>query len=61
MYIPQITNITPFDPLVFKSHFYNWDWKTIEPICVDLIGDNPKKIYLEQVENLKVLFIPLIM
>lgn len=48
MYIPQITNITPFDPLVFKSHFYNWDWKIIEPICVDLIGDNPKKIHLEQ-------------
>lgn len=48
MYIPQLTEINLFDPFIFKSHFYQWDWKKIEPLCQEWIGENPRKIHLEQ-------------
>ena len=31
--------INPFDPYFFKLHF-DFDWKTLEPICEDLIKDS---------------------
>ena len=48
MYIPQLTEVNLFDPLIFKSHFYQWDWKKIEPLCEEWTGNTPRKIYLEQ-------------
>ena len=48
MYIPQLTEVNLFDPLIFKSHFYQWDWNKIEPLCEEWIGEKPRQIYLEQ-------------
>ncbi len=31
--------INPFDPYLFKSHF-EFDWKTLEPICEKLVDDS---------------------
>lgn len=40
------TDITPFEPLIFKSHF-KWDTNIIK-ICEELINDSKHQIHLEK-------------
>jgi uncharacterized protein (TIGR02466 family) len=44
----EIKDVTPFDPIVLKVSYPNWNWKLMEPVCNDLIKTTNNKIYLEQ-------------
>jgi uncharacterized protein (TIGR02466 family) len=46
METPKLIDVTPFEPLVIKSHF-DFDWKKLEPICEDLINTTKIKTFLE--------------
>lgn len=43
----KLIDVTPFEPLVIKAHYDNWDLDTIIPVCESLVNDSPIKTHLE--------------
>ena len=43
MNTPKLIDVTPFEPLVIKVHYDNWDLESIIPICEKLIKEAPLK------------------
>jgi uncharacterized protein (TIGR02466 family) len=43
----KLIDVTPFEPLVIKVHYDNWDLESIIPICEKLIENAPLKTHLE--------------
>lgn len=47
METPKLIDVTPFHPIVIKSH-YDFDWKTLKPVCENLIKTTPRQVVLEE-------------
>lgn len=37
MSVPKLIDVTPFEPLIIKTHFNEFDWTILEPVCERLI------------------------
>jgi uncharacterized protein (TIGR02466 family) len=47
METPKLIDVTPFEPLIIKTHYSGFDWKKMEPVCEDLIKTTEIKTHLE--------------
>jgi uncharacterized protein (TIGR02466 family) len=45
---PKLIDVTPFEPIIIKTHYNGWDWKKMEPVCEDLIKTTNIKTHLEE-------------
>jgi uncharacterized protein (TIGR02466 family) len=52
MSTPKLIDITPFEPLIIKTHYDGFDWKKLQPVCENLIKNTQIKSHLEQGEAL---------
>jgi uncharacterized protein (TIGR02466 family) len=43
----KLIDVTPFEPLVIKSHYSDWDLEKVIPICEKLVAESPIKTHLE--------------
>ena len=47
MITPKLIDVTPFEPLIIKTHYDGFDWKKLEYICEKLIETSYAKVHLE--------------
>jgi uncharacterized protein (TIGR02466 family) len=47
MNTPKLIDVNPFEPLIIKTHYNNFDWDKLEPVCQKLIEDSKGLSYLE--------------
>ena len=47
MSVPKLIDVTPFEPLIIKTHYNNFDFKKLEPTLNELIDGVPFKTHLE--------------
>jgi hypothetical protein len=48
MSTPKLIDVTPFEPIVIKTHYDGFDWKQMESVCEHLIKTTEIKTPLEQ-------------
>jgi len=44
---PVIRDVTPFGPLIFKTHYNGWNWAKMEKVCEDFMNETEHRIHLE--------------